>query len=533
MKKIIIILLLFCTTLSAQTDVELKQLNVLLLKQEVLQKRITELEKIARHPEKYGKSKRQIIKEISSINKELEQTESYFRYISSGLQSDLSKGERKKFRKQDLWKEVQNILNPVVSTLSKISARPRKIEQLRTQLEENRKWQQQLQSGIKKLESYIVRVKKERVKKKLEQLQHDYQQQLETLQLTQQQLQLDLDKLVNSKESLLKIWSQTFFNFFKTKGINLFLSFLAFALIWFFLIRLKNVVLNLQFLNKQAHWAIRPLNVLYTSLIFLIALLFAIFVLYIRNDWFLVTIIIIFILGFLWSIKQWIPQFISKGKLLLNLGPIRENELIIWHGVPYKIEKLSYFSTLVNPHLSGGRLRISIDELAKRHSRKILSTEQWFPTQQGDWVELKDGLYGEIVEQTPEHVAIKSYRGTTSYYQIETFLSLAPCNYSAGFLLESEFAIALDEIEQIREGKKVLQQIIKQLDSGILEVDIEFAKIETGSGRLIVLTKCSGDLAEKRFKIEYKIYRTIIDFMLEQNIALAKQTYVIDLHNKE
>lgn len=529
MKTFILITLFWSSTIFA-TDVskEITQLKLLSQKQALLQKQIYGLEKKSKGKQLIGQEKRELHKEISKRNRDLSQTESYFRYISTGIQRQVDQ----KIKKKNLLEELEKIVNPLIDTLSRISEKPRKIEKLKNQIEDGQQKISELNEGIKRLKLINSKVRDENLKNKLKGLIKEYNQDLATNILNQKQIIIDLEKLVNSKESLLSIWSKTLFHFFKTKGINLLFAFLAFSLFWFLLVQIKNKILNLQFLQKQVHWAIRPLNVLYTTVIFIISLVMAILVLYARNDWFLVTLIIIFIIGFAWSIKQWIPQFISKGRLLLNLGPIRESELVRWKGVSYKIEKLSYFSTLVNPLINGGRLRISIEELSHLQSRPILSDEVWFPTTKGDWVTLDDGQYCEILMQTPEQIIVKNYKGVEILYSVADFLALHPVNYSSGFILELPFQFDISEKRRVSDDffdllAKNLSTSLKEYDTQNIEIKV--GALKSGAIDLIAKVQCHQKQAANKIKIERDCYSALLTYMLEESIEFPKEQHRIEL----
>ena len=526
----LLLILLFSKVLVANVQTEVRQLDVLVQKQELLNQQIRVLELKLKEPQLIGKAKKQIYGEIAKRSKELDQTESYFRYISTGVNAQ----PEGKVKKRNLLREVENIINPLINAISRISERPRKIEKLRYDLEEVKRNKSELNSGVERLKSYSGKLNSAKIEKKIEALSKEYLQDIATFELTEKQLQIDLDELLDSKESLLSVWSKTLFHFFKTKGINLLLAFMAFGFFWIVLMQLKKRALNSHLLQTQFQWAIRPLNVLYTSLIFIFGIIVSIIVLYIRNDWFLVTIIVIFIIGFAWSIKQWIPQFLNKGKLLLNLGPIREQELVLWKGVPYQIDKLSYFSTLVNPLIMGGRLRISIEELAQLQSRPVLENEIWFASKIGDWVALSDGEYGVIQMQTPEQGVLKSCNGMEIYYKIADYLDLHPINYSKGFLLDVRFNFDISEQERL--DNPFFTKLEKNIITSLKEYDIEssYIKIDglrNGTIDLVARVKVAGTEAKNRNEIEFLTYRSIFDFMQQEKISFPRQSYNIEMKN--
>jgi hypothetical protein len=96
-----------------------------------------------------------------------------------------------------------------------------------------------------------------------------------------------------------------------------------------------------------------------------------------------------------------LPKFYDDAKLLLNIGEIREGERIVFDGIPWRIDSLSFFTVLKNDHLRGGRLRLPVRRLAGLHSRAVAENELWFPTEEGDWIDLPDLGHARVVSQTP------------------------------------------------------------------------------------------------------------------------------------
>ena len=87
-----------------------------------------------------------------------------------------------------------------------------------------------------------------------------------------------------------------------------------------------------------------------------------------RGDVFLLAIFLLIAAGLALSVRHMLPQFLDELKLLLNLGPIREYERVIYHGLPWKVTQLNLFSELTNPEVTGS-LRIPIKEMATLTSR--------------------------------------------------------------------------------------------------------------------------------------------------------------------
>ena len=71
------------------------------------------------------------------------------------------------------------------------------------------------------------------------------------------------------------------------------------------------------------------------------------------------------------------------------------------------MKRLHFYSDLQNPSLTGGLLRLPLREMALLHSRPHGQKERWFPTEEGDWVELSDGTFGRV-DTNPFQVGTQS-----------------------------------------------------------------------------------------------------------------------------
>jgi len=168
----------------------------------------------------------------------------------------------------------------------------------------------------------------------------------------------------------------------------------------------------------------------------------AMYVLLLLNDWVLLGFLFIFILGIIWSAKDNLVTYGKELQLLLNAGSIRQNERVIYKGIPYYVEKIGIFSYLNNPLLTGGRIRLPMKELLGMNSRLYDETESLFPTSKGDWIRI-DGSLRQIQDQTPEYVTIISKAGSprtfsTTSFLTQNFINLSKARFDVAFLLNIE-----------------------------------------------------------------------------------------------
>src|SRR3569832_794382 len=124
-----------------------------------------------------------------------------------------------------------------------------------------------------------------------------------------------------------------------------------------------------------------------------------------------------------------LPAYLKEAKLLLNIGPVREGERVLYRGMPWKVQALNVHSVLVNPLLRGGHLRLPLNELNNLASRPQDPEEAGFPTREDDSVLLAVGTFGRGMQQTPELVQLK-VGGAVRSYPVSAYLDSQPQSLS-------------------------------------------------------------------------------------------------------
>jgi hypothetical protein len=211
------------------------------------------------------------------------------------------------------------------------------------------------------------------------------------------------------------------------------------------------------------------------SVIIILAILM---VFYVRGDVLLLTLAVIALAGAALSLRQTLPRYTAEVRLLLGVGPVREQERLVLDGIPFLVESVGVFSVLRNPLLEGV-VRLPLHALNSLTSRPA-GQESWFPCEPEEYVVLANGGFGRVVRQTIEWVELAVL---DSRVQITTkdFLSENIRNLSKdGFGIASTFgidyqhqAICLDKVpERFREG------IIARFEQAGLRDDIEDILVE-------------------------------------------------------
>ena len=260
--------------------------------------------------------------------------------------------------------------------------------------------------------------------------------------------------------------------------------------------------------------------------------------LYFLNDWLLLSVIVLFMLGVFWASRHFIPQLFQEMRLALNLGTVKEKERLIWNDVPWEVANLGLQATLVNPYLEGGNLNLPLRVLIGKYSRPIVEDEPWFPSQTNDWVVLSDGTYGRIEQQTMEQVVLHLKGNTLKFYSTLEFLGKTPMNLSKGFRYDIEFG--LDYSVQSR----ICDEIPKLFEKGLwghLErhyqkdspdftlTQVSFDNAGSSSLNLKVIVEVEGRCAESYEEIERDIQSTLVRICNENNLTIPFNQLTVTL----
>jgi len=489
-------------------------------------------------------------KEIEKLNLSLQDKHSFSTRRALEKQLEELKGRRKKVfiqfleessgvdivvlddsrsdKKEKLLDEVQDILLPLVESVKRLSAKPRQLEKIKNE--------------ISKLHELINNRKK--AKESLLLIQND-EQYISSLPLINQgineleseiiKLEIELDgktrlvkKEENGKASFIMRLKAFISDFVKTKGKNLFLSITTLIFLYWVLMVFRNQVFKFQIFTGKLEFIRKTLMTLYSSISMTVAFLGAIMVLYLLNDWLLLTLIVIVLLGILWSLKQYLPRYIGEARLILNIGPVKEDELITWEGVPYLVKSLGFSATLENPLLTGGLLRIPVQEFFNKQSRKISSSEVLFPTKKEDWIKLEDGSIGQVKEQTPEVVSVLKMGGGVKTYRTKDFFEMGLENITSGFCISEvlglDYSIQADVLSKVvptfsQKMKEYLYQesYIKDFARNFA---CEFHSAGESSLNIVVFLECSGELCRYYYKIKRDIQRNFIRIANEENLTI-------------
>lgn len=505
------------------------------LKEDIHEKTL-ELEKTATEEEESA-----IKEEITQFDVRLEELKKDLILISTGIDPSLFFSNNEEALS---WNdELRDIFSPIIHELKDATARPREIDQLRNSLLLDQTRGERVSEALKRLETLKASNIDTSIDAHLKEQIDFWQQQQIELENKISANALQLQERESSQKSLSESFSDLMRVFFKSRGKNLVFALIAFILTFFsfrFLHRLfKKALPENRFNGRQFFIRIGDLVFYLFTIITSISLFLA--VLYRASDWLLLGISIVLLFGLVWIGKNTIPKYFEQGKLLLDLGPVREGEVVIYNHVPWLVESLNIYTDLYNEELEGGRLRLPIKDITKFRSRKRAETEQWFPSSLEDWVMLSDGYYGKVVQQSPTTVVIATQRGSLKSYSIQDYLKNKPQNLSRNFFARNQkVPIPIQYATEIPTRiapalkKHFEEEISKQFyGEHLVEVRVELNSFEQYYAKLQIILKFKGGAASEYFEIGWLMQQIAVDGLYKLGIEVPIPAIALQGNNGE
>lgn len=489
----------------------------------------TKLREVKTHEERS-----EITKEIDKLNERRESLRINFEEIATGL--DLETFYQKPQKRFDWKEEIQTLIGPIINDLKTVTARPRLIENLRTQVAYYEKQISLVKEALENIHAITVQVKDVSLKNQLISLENTWNNKGRQIssQLTIAKYQLT-DKL-GERRTFLESSKNIVRVFFKSRGRNFVLAVFAFLFVFFLLRYIHLHIYKGSTIHKTvaSSFYLRLADVLFHILTFVGATGALLIVLYVCGDWVLLGVAFIFILGLIWTAKQTLPRFYEQGTLLLNLGPVKENERVIYNGLPWKVTSLHFYTQLVNPELKGGRIRLPLNELKDIRSRPYHHDEPWFPCKEDEWVVLTDGTMGRVAIQTPEIVQLIVGGGSSKTYPTAEFIKQNPLNLSRNFCVRVTFgigyqhqAICTTEIPPKLKEAVTTGLVNAGYRDEIINLNVEFKEAADSSLDYVIFAECSGRIAKDYYKLSRIIQKIALETCNKNGWEIPFTTYTV------
>ncbi len=523
--------------LDSRYEKKVKNLEQLIESINYLSSRVEKEQKILQSSQGIGREK-DLREEITGLGTKLAELESTFSRLCTGVDH----GNLQAQEKNEIdWKEqAKELLGPAINQLKQVTARPREIEQLRTDISVYQERIPVAKKAIESIDQLLPYAKTEQLKGKLQSTKKAWQN---TLGETRTKLNIAssrLDEMLFDKKPLSESVRELVQMFFRSRGRNLLVSFFVLLTsIMLFQWGHKLVQRYSPVHKKGRTFGSRIFDIAYIIASVVITLLAVLAVFYFFGDWLLLSIVIIFLIGVGWASKQAIPIFWEQAKLLLNFGPVREGEVIVYNGIPFEVISINFFSIFKNSKLSAETLRLPLKDLLEIRSRPIAKHEPWFPCRSGEWVILADGTYGEVLVQTPESVKVRLKGGGVETFRTEEFLKLNPLNLSKGYRLWVTFGLDYSHIDNITD--EIPQILEKALAEGLNQkgyaesirmIRVEFEEVGTSSMDLSILADFNSQAQDAYYRLCRLLNRICLETGNKNDWSIPYQQVKIHLNNR-
>ncbi|MDX1734117.1 MAG: mechanosensitive ion channel [Halioglobus sp.] len=419
--------------------------------------------------------------------------------------------------------ELGAVVQPIIAELKSATTESRIINELRTASEEQGERASIADEAVANLEQLLASESTPELEERLRQELGVWTQRRDDARDQRIALELQLENRLAERKSMLDATTGYAKTFFQTRGLNLLLGIGSFCIV-FFGLRFAGATYRKLYASRRGEsFTSRLASLLMHFFSVLGGLVAALMVFNIVGDWFLMGIMIIFLLGIAWAGMKTLPQHIETVNLMLNVGPVKEGERIVFDGIPWRVDKLSFGVRLVNPMLDGGVQTMPIRKLVGLHSRPSGEHEEWFPTRHGDWVELGDGTFGRVSYQSPGSVQLTELGGSQVMLPTSDYLAASPRNLSTGFRVSTRFGI--DYRHQADSTSSIPTIMQKKLEAGLSEMlgaenirhlQVEFSEAGDSSLDYSILVDLDGASAAKYMAIRRKVSRLLVDACNEQ-----------------
>ena len=422
-------------------------------------------------------------------------------------------------QKFDWREELQSVFEPILMEMRRLTDRPRKIERLRSDQGYYEHRLAAAETALTSVKNYHLKAPTPDLVAAFANLEERWQKRRDDLQSRLDLVNFELQELLTPSSDQEAKAMESLKQLFTGRLLNLLLAVTAAALVYGLFWKLNQLYArsllrrgrNPKLFTRVVHLTL----VLFASLL---ALLAGMSVLYAQGDWILLGLVIILLVGLVLVLQRSLPGYLTEARLLLNIGPVREGERVIYGGLPWRVQTLRVQATLVNPVLNGGVLRLPLRELATLISRVASEREPWFPSRENDYVVLSDDSFGQVVLQTPEMVQVRVATAIKTF-PTATFLDLTPKNLSLeGFAVILRFGV--DYQHQADVTGVICSTLEQELITGVGQLAqgshlqglrVEFAEAGASSLDFVAIANFAPEAAEAYMQLRRALQRIAVD----------------------
>ncbi len=329
--------------------------------------------------------------------------------------------------------EAQELLSPVLSGIKQATVRPRRIEKLRSRIVHYDDQIGQVRQAVDNATTAMDGALTDDARGEIAEIRGEWLSRQKELDDARKLAQLELNQLQGEAGGFGDASTAFFELFFRSRGRNGLIALAVFLSIFLVVKLLHRALLGSLRLSEQRRntLGLRLLELAVYVVGTAGALGASLVVLYASGDWVLLTVAAVLLVGLMWGARSALPRFWREVQLLLNVGPVRQGERVVWEGVPWRVRSLHVLTILENPCLPHTHVRLPLGALAELTSRPASDDEPWFPSVIGDWL-LWDDRAARGLSQGPEFVVLERDRSRLTLATAD-FVAAGITNLSQGF----------------------------------------------------------------------------------------------------
>lgn len=459
---------------------------------------------------------------LAAVDADLQKLERQF--ASLAAQIEIEEFDKPSASAFDLQAELEQVLRPLLQLLKDATTGPRLVSDLKRRIESLEQQRARAEAALRAVERTrdqlpdgAARTEAERERSRR------WQPVVQRLRDELLVLRANLTRLQADETSLLGSVAEQVRRFVQDSGTSLVLAATVFAVLFF---GLRSLLDRLLQRRGGRGFSLRLLEVLCRVLLVVVAIAGALVVPFVRDDWLLLAVAIVFLLGAGWVLMRTLPQLFEQMRLLLNIGGVREGERLLVDGLPFRVEALRFYARLVNPDLQGGLLRMPLQQLIGKRSRASAPDEPWFPSRPGDVVLLADGTFGPVRTQTPEVVVVEHW-GAERTLPTAEFLRLSPRNLSRGFLAHTVLVLGRSEpMPDLAMLAKALHDVLHPALAAVVpaehlhELTVSFRQPTALGFEFFVTVRCDGRSALAYFAMQRAMQQAFVGFCQARGLRL-------------
>lgn len=466
--------------------------------------------------------KERLKQEIKALDLQANEFQSKFEKIATGIDTSLIK-ENEDTQINTLSEDFHLLIKPLLHGVKQATESMRKKAKLNEELQHYKSILAEAGKARQNIALLLEDKNSTALKEELFGLAKHWDQRVALIKSNLNATQQHIEMMEKDNISFSHSFKNSLQNFFQQWGLVLIEGIGAFLLV-IIVMQMIHILLVKMFpilIKSSRSFLIRFMDLLYWLTTTILAVIAPMAVFYYEKNWVLSSIGILILLGTVWTFRNLIPKLWQQARLLLNIGPVRQEERIYYQNLPWRVKNINIFTVLENQD-SGIKLRLPIEELVGLTSRPARPYEPWFPCRLKDWVLLSDEYFGKVVGISLEFVELTDIGGGHKTYVLSDFLSLSPLNLSTGFRISSTIGISYRHQKESTHGVVTMLEayIAKQIEQegyqeGLNKLFVQFSHAGNSSLDIAVIANFNGDMAPLYFRLRRAIERWCVDACTE------------------